>query len=33
MDEVDVNLGDIETKEKAKSYINEKAWEIIKKYF
>ncbi|MDI6847683.1 MAG: type II/IV secretion system ATPase subunit [Candidatus Bathyarchaeia archaeon] len=32
MEEVDVNLKEIETKEKAESYLKEKAKELIKKY-
>ena len=32
MEEVDVNLKDIETKEKAETYLREKTTEIIKKY-
>jgi len=32
MEEVDVNLKDIETKEKAENYLKDKTWEIIKKY-
>jgi len=32
MEEVDVNLKDIETKEKAENYLKEKAKEIIRKY-
>jgi len=32
MDEVDVNLKDIETKEKAENYLKEKTKEIIRKY-
>jgi flagellar protein FlaI len=32
MDEVDVNLKDIETKEKAETYLKEKTNELIKKY-
>ncbi|MDH5788858.1 MAG: hypothetical protein OEZ40_11260, partial [Candidatus Bathyarchaeota archaeon] len=32
MEEVDVNLKEIETKEKAENYLREKTREIIKKY-